>query len=194
MWELDCEEGWAPKNWCFLWCWRRLLRVPWTARRANQSILKEINPEGLWKPFTGRADAEAESPILWPSDVKSWLIGRDPDAGKDWRQKEKRAAENEMVRQQHWLNGNQFEQTLGDTGHMKHPLPTAVLYTGHSKHPLPTTQEKILHMDITRWSIPKSDWLYSLQPKMEKFYTVSKNKTRSWLWLRSWTPYFQIQT
>ena len=63
---------------------------------------------------------------------------------------------------------------------------------GHSKHPLPTTQEKTLHMDITRW--PKSDWLYSLQPKMEKLYTVSKYKTRSWLWLRPWTPYCQIQT
>ena len=61
--------------------------------------------------------------------------------------------------------------------------------TGHSKHPLPTTQEKTLHMDITRCSTPKSDWLYSLQPKMEKLYTVSRNKTRGWLWLRSWTPY-----
>ena len=67
-------------------------------------------------------------------------------------------------------------------------------HTGHSKHPLPTTQEKTLHMDITRWSIPKSNWLYSLQPKMEKLYTVSKNKSRSWLWLRSWAPYCQIQT
>ena len=66
--------------------------------------------------------------------------------------------------------------------------------TGHSKHPLPTTQEKTLHMDITRCSTPKSDWLYSLQPKMEKLYTVNKNKTRSWLWLRSWTPYYQIQS
>ena len=66
--------------------------------------------------------------------------------------------------------------------------------TGHSKHPLPTTQKKTLHMDITRWSTPKSDWLYSLQPKMETLYTVSKNKTRSWLWLRPWTPYCQIQT
>ena len=66
--------------------------------------------------------------------------------------------------------------------------------TGHNKHPLPTTQEKTLHMDITRWSTPKSDWLYSLQPKMEKFYIVSKNKTRSWLWLRPWTPYCQLQT
>ena len=66
--------------------------------------------------------------------------------------------------------------------------------TGHSKQPLPTSQEKTLHMNITIWSILKSDWLFSLQPKMEKLYTVSKNTTGSWLWLRSWTPYCQIQT
>ena len=66
--------------------------------------------------------------------------------------------------------------------------------TGHSKHPLPTTKEKTLHIDITRWSTPKLDWLYSLQPKMEKLYRVNRNKTRSWLWLRSWTPYCQIHT
>ena len=66
--------------------------------------------------------------------------------------------------------------------------------TGHSKHPLPITHEKTLNIDITRWSTPKSDWLYSLQPKMEKLCTVSKNKTKSWLRLRSWTPYCQIQT
>ena len=65
--------------------------------------------------------------------------------------------------------------------------------TGHRKHPLPTTQEKTLHMDITRWSTLKSDWLHSLQPKMEKLHTVSKNKTVSWLWLRSWA-HCQIQT
>ena len=67
-------------------------------------------------------------------------------------------------------------------------------HTGHSKHPLPTTQEKTLYMDITRWSIAKSDWLYSFQPNTEKLYTVSKNKTGIGLWLRSWTPYCQIQT
>ena len=66
-----------------LWCWRKLLRVPWTARRSNQSILKESSPE-----FIGRTDAEAETPILWPLDVKSWLTGKDPDAGKEWRQEE----------------------------------------------------------------------------------------------------------
>ena len=65
-------------------------------------------------------------------------------------------------------------------------------HTGHSRHSLPTTQEKTLHMDVTRWSTLKSDWLYPLQPKMEKLYTVSESKTRSWLWLRSQTPYCQI--
>ena len=66
-------------------------------------------------------------------------------------------------------------------------------HTGCSKHPLPTTQETTLHMDIIRWSILKSDWLYSLQLKMEKLFTVSKNKSSSWLWLRSWTPYTKFR-
>ena len=67
-------------------------------------------------------------------------------------------------------------------------------HTYHSKHPLSTTQEMTLHMEITRWSIAKSDWLYSLQSKMENLYKVIKNKIRSWLWLRPWTPYCKIQT
>ena len=62
-----------------LWCWRRLLRVPWTARRSNQSILKKISPEY----FFGRTDAEAEAPIPCPPDVKDWLVGKDPDTGQD---------------------------------------------------------------------------------------------------------------
>jgi len=86
MWELDYKESWAWRIDAFeLWCWRRLLRVPWTARRWNQSILKEISP---WV-FFGRTDVEAETPILWPPDAKNWLIGKDPGAGKDWRQEEK---------------------------------------------------------------------------------------------------------
>ena len=67
-------------------------------------------------------------------------------------------------------------------------------HTSHRKQPLPTTQETTLHMDIPRWSVPKWDWFYSLQLKMEKLYTVSKNKTGSWLWLRLWTLHCQIQT
>ena len=66
--------------------------------------------------------------------------------------------------------------------------------TGYSRHPLPATQEKTLHMDITRWSTPKSDWLYSCSQRWRSSIQSSRNKTRSWLWLRSWTPYCQIQT
>ena len=93
-----------------LWCWRRLLRVPWTASWSNQSILREIN--GF---FIGRTDAEPEAAILWPHDVKSWLIGKDPDAGKDWRQEEKGTTEDEIVGWHHWLDGQEFEQALGDS-------------------------------------------------------------------------------
>ena len=92
-----------------LWCWRRLLRVPWTARRSNQSILKEISPgcslEGLM--------FEAETPILWPPDEKSWLIWKDPDAGKDWGQEKKGTTEDEMVGWHHRLDGHGFGWTLG---------------------------------------------------------------------------------
>ena len=91
-----------------LWCWRRFLRVPWTAKRSNQSILKEINPEYSLEGLI----IEAEAPILWPPDVKNWLIGKDPDAGKDWRQ-EKGTTEDMMAVWHHWLDGQEFEQALG---------------------------------------------------------------------------------
>ena len=89
-----------------LWCWRRLLRIPWTARRSDQSILEEINPE---------FSLEGEAPIFWPPDTKSWLSGKDSDAGKDWGQEEKGVTENEMVGWHHQLNGHEFDQTLGDS-------------------------------------------------------------------------------
>ena len=110
MWELDYKERWTLKNWCFwTWCWRRLLRVPWTERRSNQSILKG-NQSWI---FIGRTDAETETPIFWPPDVKNWLIGKGPDAWKDWRQEDKEMTENEMVVWHHWLNEHEFEQALG---------------------------------------------------------------------------------
>ena len=91
-----------------LWCWRRLLRVPWTARRSSQSILKEM----IWI-FIGRIDAEAETPIFWPLDAKNWLLGKDPYAGKDWRQEEKGTTEDEIVGWHHQLNGHEFGWTSG---------------------------------------------------------------------------------
>ena len=91
-----------------LWCWRRLLRVLWTVGRSNQS------PKGnqFWL-FIGRTDAEAETPILWPPDAKNWLIGKDPDAGKDWGQEEKGMTDDEMVGWHHRLNGHGFRWTPG---------------------------------------------------------------------------------
>ena len=86
-----------------LWCWRRLLRVPWTARRSNQSILKEI-----WV-FIGKTDAEAKTPILRPPHAKSWLIGKDPDAGRGWGQEEKGMTEDELAGWRHRLDGHGFE-------------------------------------------------------------------------------------
>ena len=82
-------------------------------KRSNQSILKEISLE---HSFIGRTDAEAETPIFWPPDAKSWLIWKDPDAVKDWGQEEKGTTENEMVGWQHWLKGYEFEQAprVGD--------------------------------------------------------------------------------
>ena len=90
-----------------LWCWRRLLRVPWTARRSNQSILEEISPEYSLEGLL----LKVETPILCLPDAKNWLIWKDPDAGKHWRQEEKGATEDEMVGWHHWLNGHGFGWT-----------------------------------------------------------------------------------
>ena len=97
------KENWVPKNWYF---WTVVLE------KTLESPLdcKEIHPKGnqSWI-FIGRTDAEAETTTLWPPDVKNWLIGKDPDAGKDWRQEEKGMTEEEMVGWHHWLNGREFE-------------------------------------------------------------------------------------
>jgi len=109
LWELDGEESWAP-NWCF-----------WTAvlEKTLESPLdcKKIQPVHLkgdqsWV-FIGRTDVEAEAPVLWPPHVKSWLIGKDSDAGRDWGQEEKGTTEDEMAGWHHWLDGHEFEWTPG---------------------------------------------------------------------------------
>ena len=107
-WTIKKAEHWRTDAFQ-LWCWRRLLRVPWTARRSNQSLLKG---DQSWV-FTGKTDVEADAPILWPPDVKSWLTGKDPDTGKDWGQEEKWSTEDEIVGWHHWLNGHGFGWTLG---------------------------------------------------------------------------------
>ena len=108
IWELDYKESWAPKNWCF-WTMvsEKTLESPLDCKE-----IKPVNPEGnqSWI-FIGRTDVEA--PILWPPDVKNWLPGKDPDAGKDWRQEEKGKTEDKMVGWYHWLDGYAFEQASG---------------------------------------------------------------------------------
>ena len=110
MYGCDYKESWVLKNWCF---WTMVLEKTLESLLDCKEI-QPVHPKGnqVWI-FIGRTDAEAETPILWPPDAKNWLIGKDPDAGKDWRQKEKGAAEDEMVGWHHLLNGHDFEQALG---------------------------------------------------------------------------------
>ena len=106
LWQLNHKKGWALKNWCF---WILVLE-----NTLNSKEIKPVNPKGNhpWI-FIGRTDAEAL--ILWPPDVKSRLMGKDPDAGKDWGQEEKGTTEDELVGWHHWLSGHEFEQTPGDS-------------------------------------------------------------------------------
>ena len=105
MWELNHKSGWMPKNWCF----QTVVLEKTSESPLDCKEIKPVNPKGNqpWI-FNGRSDAEAEVPVFWPHDVKNLLIGKDPDAGKDWRQK-KGMTEDEMVGWHHWLNGHECE-------------------------------------------------------------------------------------
>ena len=223
MWELGYKESWALKKWCF-WTvvLVKILRVPWIPRTSNHSILKEISPgcslEGLmwsWNSNILATWCEELTHLkrLWqknkqtPTPTKKkrpWCWERLKARGEvdkrgwdglmasliQWTwglECKSRKSRNTWGNRQIWLWSTDWSRAKANRVQSRE-------FTGHSKHPLPTTQGKTLHMDITRWSIPKSDWLYSLQPKMERLYTVSKNKTGSWLWLISWTTYCQIPT
>ena len=124
MWGKDHKDSWVSKNWCF-----QIVVLEMTLESLLDS--KEIKPvNSKWNQpwiFIGRTDAEAEAPILWPPDAKSRLIGKYLDSGKAWRQKEEEAAEDEMVREHHWLNGNESEQSLRDSEGRK---PSALQFTG----------------------------------------------------------------
>ena len=112
MWELDYKQSWAAKNWCF---WTVVLE------KTLESFLdsKEIKPvhrkgDQSWI-LIGKTDVKAETPILWLPNAKNWLLGKDPDAGKDCRSEEKGSMKDEMVKWHHWFNGHKLEQTLGDS-------------------------------------------------------------------------------
>ena len=110
MWELDHKESWVSKNWCF---WTVVLEKTLESP-LDCKEMQPVHPKGnqSWI-LIGRTDVEAEAPILWPPDAKSRLIGKEPKAGKDQRQKEKGMTENEMVGWHHWLDGHEYEESLG---------------------------------------------------------------------------------
>ena len=147
MWELDYKESWAPKNWCF---WTVVLEKTLESPLDCKEI-KLVNPKGnqSWI-FIGRTDVEAETPVFWPPYVKSWLIGKDPDAGKDWRQEEKGMTEDKMVGWHHWLNGCEFEQALG-FGDGQGSLVCCSPW-GHKKS---DTTEWLNWTELSSWSLGK---------------------------------------
>ena len=113
MWELDHKEGWMPKNRCF----QKVVLEKTLESPLDSKQIKLVNPkENQPWIYIAKTDPETEAPILWPSDAKSRLTGKDPDAGKDWRQEEKGVTEGKMVGWHHRLIGHEFEQTLGHSG------------------------------------------------------------------------------
>ena len=149
MWELDCEESWALKNWCF---WTAMLEKTLESPLDCEEI-QPVNHKGYqsWI-FSGTIDAEAEAPILWPPEVKNWLTGKDPDAGKDWRQEEKGTTEDEMVGWHHQLNGHEFDQALGVV--MDREAWHAAVHGGTE---LDTTER--LNWTELNWPLPQVDSL-----------------------------------
>ena len=201
-------ERWTIKkaeHWRFdafeLWCWRRLLRVPWNARRSNQSILKKIIlKKTILKKIFGRTNAKAETPILQPPHAKSWLIGKDSDAGRDWGQEEKGMTEDEMAGWHHGLDGRESEWTLGDgdgqgdlarcdswgrkesdTTERLHSLTHSAFFTVQLSHPYMTTGKTIA---LTIWTLVgkvMSLLLNILSRLVTTFLPKSKHLLISWL-------------
>ena len=162
MWELDHKQSWTLNYWCF---WtvvlEKILESP-----LDCKVIQPVNPRGnrSWI-FIGRTDVEAETPILWPPDVKNWLIRNNPDAGKDWRQEEKGTTEDEMVGCYHQLNGYEFEQTPGD-GEGQGNLTCCSLW-GHKES------------DTTEWLNNISKWKESEKVYILHIY-ICKTGRRKW--------------
>ena len=144
MWELDYKESWAPKNWCF---WTVVLEKTLESPLDCKEI-QPVNPKGNQHGIViGRMDAEAEAPILWPPDANSRLIGKDPDAGKDWGHEEKRVTENGMVGRRHqltwaWANSRRQWRTAKPGCAIVHGVPewnTTELLNNHKCNPPPFT-------------------------------------------------------
>ena len=151
-----------PKNWCFwIVVLEKTLESPLDCKE-----MKQVNPKGNqpWI-FIGRTDAEAEAPILWSPDMRSWLIGKDPEAGKDWKQKEKGLAEDEMVRQHHWLNSVQFSRSVMSNSLQPHEPQ-------HTRPPCPSPAPGVYpnSCPLSRWChSPISSSVVPFSPCLQSF-------------------------
>ena len=165
MWELDQKEGWAPKNWFF-----QIMVLEKTLENSlDCKEIKSVNLKGNqpWL-FIGKTDAEAEAPIPWPLDAKSWLIGKDSDGRKDWGQEEKRVTEDEMVGCHHRLNGHEFEQTPGDS-EVQERLPCCSPWYHKQSN---TTEQQPVSGTL---SFVKCRWVYWCEGNWKKLPMVRKN-------------------
>ena len=168
LWALDHKEGWRPKNWCF----QNAVLQKTLESLLNGKEIKPVNPKGnqSWI-FIGRTDAEVKTPIHWPPDAKSQLIGKDPDSGKDWGQEEKGAAEDKMVGWHHWLNGHEFEQTPGDNeggGGLACCSPW-----GHKESD--TTEQLNSNTDISEESLLYSVYLFNVTLIQKHHHRCTRN-------------------
>ena len=170
MWELDCEESWVPKNWCF---WTVVLEKTLESPLDCKEI-QTVHSEGdqPWD-FFGRNDAKAETPVLWPPHAKHWLIGKDPGAGRDWGQEEKGTTEDEMAGWHHWLDGRESEWTPG-VGDGQGGLACCDSWGGKE-----SDMTERLNSTKLNWNLRSEnegmDPRYCLQTKEEEFWGNSKH-------------------
>ena len=176
MWDLDHREVRVLKNWYF----QTVVLEKTLERPLDCKEVKPVNPKGN-QPWIliERINAEVETPIIWPLDVKSQLIGKDPDAGKDWGQEEKGMTEDEIVGWHHWFNGHELGQTLrGDEG--QGGLVCCSLWSQRGRHNWATEQQQVLSIIICRWAFPErtvfSNWLQR--------WSSSMNHMGIWTFLR----------
>ena len=171
MWELDYKESWELKNSCF----QTVLLEKTLESPLDCGEIQAVDPKGdqSWI-FIGRTDVEAETPILWPPDVKKWLIGKDPDSGKDWGQEEKGTTEDEMVGWHHWLDGHAIEQVPGsDNG--QGSLVCCSHWVARSWTQLSDWTEKYINSSQDH-VIFGHLWLNNKQVNFDSYFVKSKKK------------------